>query len=60
MASFVENIEEFSSKKLLENPEKSKITSTIELCHKKLVGEIYKQLTEQYSFDSVKIQELND
>jgi putative Mg2+ transporter-C (MgtC) family protein len=60
MTSFVENIEEFSSKKLLENPEKSKITSTIEICHKKLVGEIYKQLTEQYSFDSVKIQELND
>lgn len=59
-ASAVDNIEDFSSKRLIENPEKSKITCIFELSNKKMSNEIYKRLSEAYSPDSITMQELND
>lgn len=56
----VDNIEEFSSKKLVENPEKSKISSTFELGNKKLCNNIYNKLSEMCTPDSITMQELND
>lgn len=60
LATTVDNIEDFSSKRLLENPEKTKISSTFELYNKKLVKEIYDKLTEMCKPDSIAMQELND
>ncbi len=54
------NIENFTSKKLIENPEKMKVTSTFEYHRKKVMKIIYSQLTEICDTDSVSIQELND
>lgn len=56
----VDNIEEFSAKRLLENPEKSKVSSRFELSQKKVMNVIYNKLTEVYTLDSVTMQELND
>ena len=60
MASIVENMLDFSAKRLIENPEKAKISTTFELSHKKIMNEIYKKITEICSPDSVTMQELND
>ena len=51
---------DFSSKKLIEDPQKYKISSSFELCNKKVINEIYNQLNEMVSADSITIQELND
>jgi putative Mg2+ transporter-C (MgtC) family protein len=59
-ASSVDNIEDFSAKRLIENPEKSKVNCIFELNNKKLINEIYKRLSEAYSPDSITMQELND
>ena len=56
----VDNIEDFSFKKLFENPEKAKVTCTFELIQKKVIDDIYKKLTETDSPDAITIQELND
>lgn len=56
----VDNMEEFSSKKLIENPEKSKVSSCFELNKKKVMNDIYNKLTELCTPDSVTLQELND
>ena len=56
----VDNMEEFSSKKLVENPGKSKITSTFELNNKKVCNQIYDRISEICSPDSFTMQELND
>ncbi|MCM1003532.1 MAG: MgtC/SapB family protein [Candidatus Gastranaerophilales bacterium] len=56
----VDNMEEFSAKRLLENPEKSKVSSRFELSQKKVMNVIYNKLTEVYTLDSVTMQELND
>ncbi len=47
------NMEEFSSKRLIENPEKSKVSSRFELNQKKLMNDIYNKLTELCAPDSV-------
>lgn len=54
------NIEDFTSKKLIENPEKVKISSTIELSRKGIINEVYNKLITFDSPDSVTVQELND
>lgn len=56
----IENIENFSSKKLIESPDKCKISSIFEVNKKKLLSEIYKKLSEDYSPDVISLQELND
>ena len=58
--SMVDNIEDFSTKKLFENPEKSKVSATFELIQKKILDDIYKKLTETYNPDAITLQELND
>lgn len=56
----VENMDNFSSKRLIENPEKSKLSSIFELNQKKVMKDIYKNLNEICTPDSVTLQELND
>ena len=56
----VEHLDDFSVKKLLENPEKTKITSTFEHNRKKVMRNVYNKLTTLCSADAVTIQELND
>lgn len=56
----VQQISDFSSKKLIENPEKSKVISTFEYNRKKVMLNIYDKLSEICSPDAVTIQELND
>ncbi len=56
----VDNIEDFSSKRLIENPEKSKLSSTFELINKKIAKDIYDRVTEICKPDSISLQELND
>ncbi|MBQ7127017.1 hypothetical protein IJO12_08020, partial [bacterium] len=60
LASVVDNIEDFSTKVLIENPEKVKISSMFELVNKKLNNEIYNKIMELAHPDSLTIQELND
>ena len=55
----VDNMTDFSSKKLLENPEKSKLSSTFELANKKMMNEIYNKLSATAELDSINLQELN-
>lgn len=59
-ASNIARIDEFTSKKLFENPEKSKITTIFEHNRKKVMKNIYKKLTEICPADAITIQELND
>lgn len=56
----VDNIENFSSKRLIENPEKLKLSSTFELTNKKIAKDIYDYITELCKPDSITLQELND
>lgn len=56
----VDNIEDFSSKKLTETPEKSKISSIFELVNKKFAKTLYDNISEIASPDSITLQELND
>lgn len=56
----VDKIEDFSVKKLVENPDKSKISSTFENGNKKIIGQLYKRLNEICVTDSITLQELND
>ena len=60
MSGVVENTENFSSKRLIENPEKTKISTVFELSNKKVMNDIYKKLTELTTTESVNMQELND
>lgn len=60
LSETVDNIEDFTTKKLVENPEKSKVTSTFELLNKKIAKDIYNKLTELCTPDSITLQELND
>ena len=60
LISSVDCMRDFSSKKLIENPSKSKVTSTFEICNKKLIDDIYKNLSEMVSQDALSIQELNE
>lgn len=56
----VDEMRDFTSKKLIENPQKSKISVSVELCNKKLIDKIYNQLIDMTDADSVSIQELYD
>lgn len=56
----VNNIEDFTAKRLIENPDKSKISTTFEVSNKKLIKKIYKKLRELSALDSVTLQEIND
>lgn len=60
LISTVENIEDFSAKKLLENPEKTKISTRFELSDKKIMKSMYSKLLEICSPESVSLQEFND
>ncbi len=60
LISKVEDMIDFSSKKLIENSQKSKITSSIELCNKRQIDEIYDAIINMTDADSVSLQELND
>ncbi len=60
IVSKVDDMRDFSSKKLIENPNKSKITTSFELCNKKMINEIYEDLGKLTDADSVSLQELND
>ena len=60
LGSKVDCMYEFTSKKLIENPIKSKISSTFEVAHKKVVKELYDNLNVLADLDSITIQELND
>ena len=60
LISSTDNIEDFSSKRLIENPEKVKVSSTFELNNKKLVKDIYDKISEICKPDSITLQELND
>lgn len=60
LSESVDNIEDFSSKRLVENPDKSKVAITFELTNKKMCKEIYNKLSEMAQPDSITLQELND
>jgi len=60
LSSSVDNMEEFSTKKLIENPEKSKLSAVFELNNKKICNEIYDKVSELCTPDSFTMQELND
>lgn len=60
LGTMVDNIEEFSSKKLIENPDKTKITTIFELTNKRVCKEIYDKISEISIPDSITMQELND
>ena len=60
ITSAVDDVRDFSSKKLIENPQKYKVTSSFEICNKKLIDEIYNRLNEISSPDALSLQELND
>lgn len=60
LAETVENIEDFTSKRLIENPDKAKISSRFELANKKIMNEIYQKVKQLSETDSISLQELND
>lgn len=60
LISKVDEMRDFTSKKLIENPNKSKISTSFELCNKKMIDEIYDSITNMTDADSVSLQELND
>jgi putative Mg2+ transporter-C (MgtC) family protein len=58
--SKVDDMKDFTSKKLIENPNKAKIAVCFELNNKKTIDEIYDWLNNTTDADSVSLQELND
>ena len=60
LTSVVDDMKDFSAKKLIENPQKSKITVSFELANKKVIDDIYKELSNMTDADSISLQELND
>ena len=60
LKSKVDEMKDFTVKKLIENPQKSKITSSFELSNKKVIDEIYAAINNITDADSVSLQELND
>ena len=60
LTSHVDDMKDFSAKKLIENPQKSKISTSFELANKKLIDEIYKEISNITDTDSISLQELND
>ena len=60
LVSKADDMRDFTSKKLIENPQKSKVSSSIEINNKKTIDEIYEWLNNATDADSVSLQELND
>ena len=60
LSSKLENIRDFTSKKLIENPRKTKISVIFDSTHKKKINDIYNKLIAITDPDAVTIQELND
>lgn len=60
LTSRVDNMRDYTCKRLIENPEKSKISSSFDLCNKKIVNDLYKELITIVEPDSISMQELND
>lgn len=60
LTSSVEHVDDISIKRLIENPNKSKITITFEHNRKKVIKNIYNKLCTICTPDAVTIQELND
>ena len=60
LVSKVDDMRDFTSKKLIENPLKTKITTSFEINNKKLIDEIYDWLNKTTDADSVSLQEFND
>ena len=60
LISRVDNMRDFTSKRLLENPSKSKLSATFDLTNKKTMHELYNKLTSLADLDSIALQELND
>lgn len=60
ISSNVPHLEDFSSKRLIENPDKAKISSTFEYNRKRVMKNIYNKLEEVSVLDSITIQEYND
>jgi putative Mg2+ transporter-C (MgtC) family protein len=60
LTSNVDHLEEFSNKRLIENPEKSKVTARFELINQNSFKDMYKKLSEICVTDSISMQELND
>ncbi len=56
----VDNMMDFTSKRLIENPSKSKLSATFDLTNKKMMHEMYNKLTSLAELDSIALQELND
>ena len=60
LTTTADNIEDFSSKRLVENQGRAKLASTFELLNKKTAKDIYDHITDTYKPDSITLQELND
>lgn len=60
LVSKVDDMRDFTTKKLIENPEKSKVSSSFEITNKKMIDEIYETLSSITDSDSLSLQELND
>ena len=60
LSAKVNTMLDFTTKKLIENNEKSKITSTFNLNNKKAVKELYNKLNISVKIDSITLQEIND
>lgn len=60
LCSNVENVRDFSSKKLLENHNKAKITAVFDIGCKKALNSFYDKVNGLVNLDSISLQELND
>ena len=60
LISKVDDIKDFTKKKLIENPNKSKFSVNFSLVNKKILDDIYKDLNQIIDADSISIQELYD
>lgn len=60
LISKTDEMREFKEKKLVENASKSRITADVEVCNKKVIDEVYHNLSEITDMDSISLQEIND
>ena len=56
----VDILKEFSSKKLIENPNKAKVCMVFYLINKKNINNIYKNFNENIETDAITLQEINE
>ena len=56
----VDNMRDFTSKKLIENQTKSKISTVFDIANKKKINDIYKKLSNLIEADSITLQEMNE